>query len=328
MSRPAQVVGLPTTSSQRGDIKPEGDTDRDSLHQGVTPQERSQPVVVSRIPSSHKSDIKSGGDTGGGSGHKGESDRFRSLPGLIRPPWLGQVKLQEPSQPVVKSLTPPSQMSDTTLMGNPVASSGHRGDEALQEPVVKSPTPLPQKTDTKLMGNAGVNPGPRGGSDINCGGYAVASSGHQGEVALQELPQPAVESHTRSSQMSDIKSTGNAGGSSGHKVTLQAQPVAVSRIRSSRSGMNSRHRGEEALQEQSQPVVEPPTHTSQNNDINFGDPTHSSNMTNPTGTLHSELQRALPEHFKFRILVVGKIGSGKSSLIKAVFKVDTTVRVF
>jgi hypothetical protein len=147
---------------------------------------------------------------------------------------------------------------------------------------VKSPTPLPQKTDTKLMGNAGVNPGPRGGSDINCGGYAVASSGHQGgsnccnaptatltrppwlgEVALQELPQPAVESHTRSSQMSDIKSTGNAGGSSGHKgaskccsttkadmpprgygeVTLQAQPVAVSRIRSSRSGMNSRHRG-------------------------------------------------------------------------------------
>ncbi|KAF8269504.1 hypothetical protein EI94DRAFT_1828906 [Lactarius quietus] len=40
--------------------------------------------------------------------------------------------------------------------------------------------------------------------------------------------------------------------------------------------------------------------------------------------LTSTVRQALPEHFKFRILVVGKRGSGKSSLIKAVFKVDVT----
>ncbi|KAN0136298.1 hypothetical protein V8E53_005903 [Lactarius tabidus] len=57
------------------------------------------------------------------------------------------------------------------------------------------------------------------------------------------------------------------------------------------------------------------------------EPSNSSNMTNRTGStgaLPSELRRVLPERFKFRILVVGKIGSGKSTLINAVFKVDMT----
>ncbi|KAF8257342.1 hypothetical protein EI94DRAFT_1791868 [Lactarius quietus] len=42
----------------------------------------------------------------------------------------------------------------------------------------------------------------------------------------------------------------------------------------------------------------------------------------PLLALTSTAQQVLPEDFKFRILVVGKRGSGKSSLIKAVFNVD------
>ncbi|KAN0136741.1 hypothetical protein V8E53_005511 [Lactarius tabidus] len=41
--------------------------------------------------------------------------------------------------------------------------------------------------------------------------------------------------------------------------------------------------------------------------------------------LNSTVRQVLPEHFRFRILVVGKSRSGKSSLIKTVFKVDMTV---
>ncbi|KAH9170086.1 hypothetical protein EDB89DRAFT_1355143 [Lactarius sanguifluus] len=40
--------------------------------------------------------------------------------------------------------------------------------------------------------------------------------------------------------------------------------------------------------------------------------------------LNPTVRQVLPEHFKFRILVLGKSCSGKSSLIKAVFKVVAT----
>ncbi|KAF8266353.1 hypothetical protein EI94DRAFT_199771 [Lactarius quietus] len=43
-------------------------------------------------------------------------------------------------------------------------------------------------------------------------------------------------------------------------------------------------------------------------------------------TLTSTVRQVLPEHFKFRILVLGKSHSGKSSLVRTVFKVDMTVR--
>ncbi|KAF8256690.1 hypothetical protein EI94DRAFT_1820906 [Lactarius quietus] len=42
----------------------------------------------------------------------------------------------------------------------------------------------------------------------------------------------------------------------------------------------------------------------------------------PRKPLHSTVQKLLPEHSKFRILVVGKRHSGKSSLIETIFKVD------
>ncbi|KAF8267148.1 hypothetical protein EI94DRAFT_1701243 [Lactarius quietus] len=42
--------------------------------------------------------------------------------------------------------------------------------------------------------------------------------------------------------------------------------------------------------------------------------------------LNSVVRQVLPEHFRFRILIVGKSRSGKSSLVKTVFKVDVTVR--
>jgi hypothetical protein len=50
----------------------------------------------------------------------------------------------------------------------------------------------------------------------------------------------------------------------------------------------------------------------------------SSKGTSSDIKLKSALRKMLPEDFKFRILVVGKKGSGKSSLTKAVFKVDVT----
>ncbi|KAI9438740.1 hypothetical protein H4582DRAFT_2076367 [Lactarius indigo] len=40
--------------------------------------------------------------------------------------------------------------------------------------------------------------------------------------------------------------------------------------------------------------------------------------------LNSTVRQVLPNDFKFRILVIGKSSSGKSSLIKAIFKVDAT----
>ncbi|KAH9018536.1 hypothetical protein EDB85DRAFT_1897124 [Lactarius pseudohatsudake] len=58
-------------------------------------------------------------------------------------------------------------------------------------------------------------------------------------------------------------------------------------------------------------------------------PSSNHKQTNPGATrsprpLTSTVRQVLPEHFRFRILVVGKSGSGKSSLIKTVFKVDMT----
>lgn len=48
----------------------------------------------------------------------------------------------------------------------------------------------------------------------------------------------------------------------------------------------------------------------------------------PRRPLGSTVQGVVPEDFRFRLLVVGKRQSGKSSLAKAVFKVDVTVRFY
>jgi hypothetical protein len=84
-----------------------------------------------------------------------------------------------------------------------------------------------------------------------------------GEVTLQEQSRPSAASRIRSSQRSDINSGGGAGGNSGHK--------GGSDRRSPPTRADTPWPGEEALQELPQPVVEPPTPSSQNNDINFGE---------------------------------------------------------
>lgn len=49
---------------------------------------------------------------------------------------------------------------------------------------------------------------------------------------------------------------------------------------------------------------------------------------NHTGSLPSTMREVLPDRFRFRILVLGKSQSGKSSLINAVFNVDMAVGPF
>ncbi|KAN0136293.1 hypothetical protein V8E53_005898 [Lactarius tabidus] len=328
---PQLVVDSRTRSSQRGDMKSGGNAGASSAHiGGATMQELPQQFVESRIRSFKKSDINSGGNAVTGSQHKSGH--------------RGEGATQEQPRPVEESHRRSFQNGDINSGGNAGTGSSHR--EASQEqpqPDMKSPTPSFQKSS--------INSGEKAG--------ASSESGHRGEGTSQDHSQPVEESPIHSSKKSDIDSGGNAGTGSRHREASQEQPEPVvepptpssqnSNLYSGEKASvssESGHRGEEALQEQAlqpQPVVEPPTPSSQNSEINLGDNagaslghrgfkrahSNSSNMTtNPTGsngTLTSELRRLLPEHFKFRILVVGKIGSGKSSLIKAVFKVDMTL---
>ena len=204
-------------------------------------QERPQ-ALVSRMRS-QRSDMRAEGNSVPSSGHRGGGSDRRSTPTtarLTRRPWLGAEAFQEKPKPVVKSLTPLSQKSDTKPVGNAGASSEHGGGSDHCSTPTRADTPLvaTEEVLSQEQPKPTVNPStsPSQNSHLNSGGNASGSSEHRGrsdrccstptmadipcgngKVTSQGQPIPVPVSRIRSLQRSDTNLRGDVGADSGHQ---------------------------------------------------------------------------------------------------------------